>query len=139
MDSKKSNNENTEQFTMFGSWDRVKYELLNRYYDLMNTFRDYQYQVLSSRDHQGVRRHLTCKITNLWFQMRNYKKTYTQINNFDKADKDIYESVKNKSIFSYEQVVSFVAIISKMFKEGGLTNIEFEKADPNKAITEGMY
>lgn len=139
MESEREMIERSNDYAIASSWDRVKGELLNRYYTIMDYFREYQYYVLSKRDHEEVRKKMTALLSNFWLQMRSYKKSYKSIKNFDRWDKDMVTVTKKKQIMSYDCITVSVLMVSDMAKEGGLTEIEFEKPDPNKAITEGQY
>lgn len=124
------------EYILASSWERVKYEILNRFYELNDYFRSYQFHVMSGKDPFQHRQMLTSMITSLWFLMRDYKKTYTDIKNWDDFDKFLSKNTIEKTALNYEGIIICMKTISTMCLKGGLTNIQFEKKDKGKAILE---
>lgn len=125
-----------DKYTLAGSWERVKVELLNRYYDLIDIFRDYQYMVLSNKDNFEYRKQLTSKISALWTLLKDYGKAVDKIKDFKKWDNFMKKLIEKKGMLNYEGICRCVAMLATIMKSSGLTNIEFRQVDPRYALGE---
>lgn len=136
--------EPTDQYKIFSHTDRVKWEILNRYYELMDKTKDYHILVLNNRDNKIARQELTAHINNIWNMIKDWK--FLNEGGKNKKDRDEYQKmfkkhndllvqlIDEKRELKYEGIMTYVRIVSKLIVLSGLGDIERKVRDTSAAV-----
>ena len=122
-----------EQHTIYSLYINVKLQILERHYALLNSYSKYHTMAISGKDNENVRRELTTAILTQWLLLKDYKKSFEGLADFNKLN-DFSEKVMSEfTIMTKEGISKCIKFLSSMMVKSGLTDIQREVDDPGKA------